>query len=314
MGDSIEPLSAYDAIVAEGTKRARPKGCELGRVALLKAQLESCFRPLREREVALLEVASFDRLKGYAERAVEAETLEDVWGQDLERPAPKRPPLANREPLLRSLVWQESGDSLRAMMEEAFETYRVTGENRGYAEGQREGRLELLLHQLTHKFGAVPPHIQRMLACCSSLNLEYYACRVPSSKTLAESLRRARPESFRMALLKDDAALPLGDPGSLRRVRDEHSRLVSRNALGCLVSDQQREVLALGETRGLTAGIAEGEIQGRIELILFQLHARFQDVPECTRDLLECTSPERLEEIAERLLLAETLEDVLGAG
>lgn len=254
------------------------------------------------------------RAEGYAERAVEAETLEEVWGQDLERPAPKRPPLANREPLLRSLVWEESGNSIRAIMEQAFESYRVEGENTGYAEGQREGRLELLRHQLMHKFGAVPPHIQRMLACCSSLNLEYYACRVPSSKTLAEALRRVRPESFRMAFQRDEDALPLGEPGSLRRLRNEHSQLVSRHARGCLVSDKERNVLALGESRGVKAGIAEGELQGRIELILFQLNARFQDVPECTRDLLECTNPERLEQIAERLLLAETLDDVLRAG
>lgn len=39
MGESIEPQSAYDAVVAEGAQRARPRGRELGRVALLKSQL-----------------------------------------------------------------------------------------------------------------------------------------------------------------------------------------------------------------------------------------------------------------------------------
>ncbi|MEZ4376148.1 MAG: DUF4351 domain-containing protein [Polyangiaceae bacterium] len=65
-----------------------------------------------------------------------------------------------------------------------------------------------------------------------------------------------------------------------------------------------------GEAVGLAKGEARGKAEGKAELLLKQLNLKFAPLPQGTRERLLGVTPDRLDQIAERLLDAETLEQV----
>ncbi|MBL7502022.1 transposase [Frankia sp. CNm7] len=56
---------------------------------------------------------------------------------------------------------------------------------------------------------------------------------------------------------------------------------------------------------------AEGEIRGRVEMLMKQLTIRFGPVPQTALDLIHAASIDQLETWATRVLTGPTLQDVL---
>jgi predicted transposase YdaD len=69
---------------------------------------------------------------------------------------------------------------------------------------------------------------------------------------------------------------------------------------------------AMGEARGKAAGRAEGKAEGKAELVLRQLTLRFGSLPEGVRARVRAATSEELDLLAERVLTAATVEEVLG--
>ncbi|MCA9627854.1 MAG: DUF4351 domain-containing protein [Myxococcales bacterium] len=69
------------------------------------------------------------------------------------------------------------------------------------------------------------------------------------------------------------------------------------------------ELIAEGWVQGEAVGLAKGEARGKAELLLKQLKLKFGPLPRGTEARLLLV-PERLDELAERLLSAQTLEEV----
>lgn len=61
----------------------------------------------------------------------------------------------------------------------------------GRLEGQREGRVNLLIHQLTRRFGALPAAAIARLAAVSIDDLDAIGERLLSASSLAEALGHA---------------------------------------------------------------------------------------------------------------------------
>jgi predicted transposase YdaD len=66
--------------------------------------------------------------------------------------------------------------------------YVAQGKAEGRAEGQAEGRAGLLTHQLTLRFGALPPEALARLAGASIEELDAIGERLLTAPTLAEAL------------------------------------------------------------------------------------------------------------------------------
>ncbi len=60
------------------------------------------------------------------------------------------------------------------------------GEARGESRGEARGRIALLLRQLTHRFGTLPPRLEQQLRDASVAELDTYAERVLDAATLDE--------------------------------------------------------------------------------------------------------------------------------
>jgi predicted transposase YdaD len=67
--------------------------------------------------------------------------------------------------------------------------YLSQGRAEGQAEGRAEGRAELLLKQLALRFGPLPASTEARIRAASIAELEVFAERVLSAKTLDEVLR-----------------------------------------------------------------------------------------------------------------------------
>ncbi len=65
-----------------------------------------------------------------------------------------------------------------------------------------------------------------------------------------------------------------------------------------------------GIKQGNKQGIEQGIEQGEIKVISKQLFAKFQDEANDWLEKLNHMSPEKLEEIAERILTKDTLSDI----
>lgn len=59
-------------------------------------------------------------------------------------------------------------------------------------------------------------------------------------------------------------------------------------------------------------GLAEGRAEGRAELILKLVTLRFGELPETARTAIKTAGVEELDRIGERLLIAASVEEVLG--
>jgi predicted transposase YdaD len=64
--------------------------------------------------------------------------------------------------------------------------------------------------------------------------------------------------------------------------------------------------------RGMKMGTARGRIEGRIEIILKMLARRYGALSEAIEARVRSLNSTELDEIAEQLLTAETLEEALG--
>jgi predicted transposase YdaD len=72
-----------------------------------------------------------------------------------------------------------------------------------------------------------------------------------------------------------------------------------------------QKLIAEGEARGEARGRAEGEAKGKAELLIRQLGLRFGALSEATRAKIVHAPPERLDSWAERVITAQSLEEVL---
>jgi len=74
-----------------------------------------------------------------------------------------------------------------------------------------------------------------------------------------------------------------------------------------------RRYVAEGKAEGLAEGRSEGRSEGRIELILKLLTARFGTLPERIQTRVRSAQDTELDTVAERILTAQTLDQVLGS-
>ena len=69
---------------------------------------------------------------------------------------------------------------------------------------------------------------------------------------------------------------------------------------------------AQGKAEGRAEGKAEGRAEGKAELLLRQLTRRFGALPESASARLTAATSDELDLLAERVLTATTLEEVVG--
>jgi len=103
-----------------------------------------------------------------------------------------------------------------------------------------------------------------------------------------------------MAIAKQDLDLLSLDPAT-RRLARERSDAVKLYKLD----------LAASKAEGEAKGEAKGRAKGKADVLLKLLGLRFGDVPETSRARIEAAKPEQLDVWIERVLTAETLEQVL---
>jgi flagellar biosynthesis/type III secretory pathway protein FliH len=77
-------------------------------------------------------------------------------------------------------------------------------------------------------------------------------------------------------------------------------------------SEFAKRYLSQGRAEGEAKGRAEGEAKGRAELLLKLLTLRFGPLPEAAQVRVQTATGEELELFAERVLSAQTLDQVLG--
>lgn len=65
-----------------------------------------------------------------------------------------------------------------------------------------------------------------------------------------------------------------------------------------------------GEAVGEARGQAKGKAEGKAELLLKLLRLKFTPLPQGIEERLQRATPQQLDQIAERLLSAQTLEEV----
>ena len=78
-----------------------------------------------------------------------------------------------------------------------------------------------------------------------------------------------------------------------------------------VVMGYQQKWMEEGEARGRAEGEARGEARGRAETLLKQLALRFPEQAEAFEARVRAASIEELDRWAERVLFAESLDDVL---
>ncbi|MBX3250911.1 MAG: DUF4351 domain-containing protein, partial [Myxococcales bacterium] len=77
-------------------------------------------------------------------------------------------------------------------------------------------------------------------------------------------------------------------------------------------SEFARKYFGEGKAEGKAEGEAEGEAKGKAEVVLKQLQLKFGGVPEAVVERVRSASVEELDGFAERILFAESIDDVLG--
>jgi len=75
-------------------------------------------------------------------------------------------------------------------------------------------------------------------------------------------------------------------------------------------SEFAKHYIALGRNEGRTEGEARGEAKGKLELTTRLLRRRFGRLSAAIRARLAAASPDQLDQIAERLLDAATIDEV----
>jgi flagellar biosynthesis/type III secretory pathway protein FliH len=86
-----------------------------------------------------------------------------------------------------------------------------------------------------------------------------------------------------------------------------------KNSLGFeYQSDFARRYVAQGLAEGRTAGRSEGRTEGRMEMVLKLLESRFGPLTEASLTRVRGLQDAQLDAVAERLLTAQTLNEVLG--
>ena len=85
------------------------------------------------------------------------------------------------------------GPLIRQQFEQGEQKGRSEGEQKGRSEGRQEGRQkgrqDLLLEQLTEKFGPLPVWAMKRLEAASSEDLHTWAKRILRGTTLEDTLR-----------------------------------------------------------------------------------------------------------------------------
>ncbi len=80
---------------------------------------------------------------------------------------------------------------------------------------------------------------------------------------------------------------------------------------GMTIAEQSREEgFKKGVDQGIAQGVAQGKITHTVEMLLRLLRKRFGDVPPTAEERIRTASIDRLDEWAERILTAATLDEV----
>jgi hypothetical protein len=124
-----------------------------------------------------------------------------------------------------------------------------------------------------------------------------------------------RPELLRLG----QAAAVLGINDLLALVRyilaepNEVDAELLEDVLREIVPGQETRIMSIAAEQWKAEGIQIGEISGKADLLLRQLRRRFGTLPESTQARVLCASEDQLNEWAETLLGATTLDAVFGA-
>ena len=167
----------------------------------------------------------------------------------------------------------------KALLREAARRYVSIGRARGRPEGEARGRAELVLKQLTLRFGPLPDVTVQRVRAATIAELDAFAERVLGAKNLDEVLVPA--SDLVLASLSGAArkALQAMDPAKYEYQSEFARRYVS---------------------------------QGRAEMVLKLLTLRFGRLPAEAEARVRAASIEQLDAVAERVLSAKSLDEVLG--
>jgi len=95
-----------------------------------------------------------------------------------------------------------------------------------------------------------------------------------------------------------------------REWQQQHHQAGLTEGLAQGMQQGMRQGMQQGIQQGMLRGVAQGMTQGEQTLLLRQLHRRFGELPEATRQRLEQASTDELETWADRVLDAKTLAEV----
>ena len=98
----------------------------------------------------------------------------------------------------------------------------------------------------------------------------------------------------------------------IRNVAEEWKQQHHQAGLAEGLAQGMQQGVQQGIQQGMARGVAQGKTQGEQTLLLRQLHRRFGELPEATRQRLEQASTDELETWADRVLDADSLEQVFG--
>ena len=181
------------------------------------------------------------------------------------------------------------------------------GLKEGLEEGIRRGQAQMLRRQLTSRFGALPKDIHLYLDQADTSELEQWAENTLNASALEAVFYPAAEQSrhLRDAPHPGQSACPLPplQLDDLRTLEDMHNMLADR------IQHWRKESRAYG----LKQGLQEGERRGQAQLLRRQFTCRFGSLPnEVERRLGEASATE-LEQWADNILEASSLEHIFSS-
>jgi hypothetical protein len=189
VGQDIEQtMRTFDQVLEQGAfKQGFIKGVERGERALLLCLLVRRFGELSGTLIhRVTELSSTDEIVRWFDRAIDAATLDDVFA------SPHRATLgdmfaAPRPELSPDSAGQlASGPQIIDRVAKARLNLDELLSHGAYMEGIQNGMSALVLHQLAHRFGALPESVTQRVSDASIQELERWGERILDAASLAD--------------------------------------------------------------------------------------------------------------------------------
>ena len=123
--------------------------------------------------------------------------------------------------------------------------------------------------------------------------------RVLSQLILLSGLRELSGQ-LKMEMTMGSLQIDIRDNEILREVWEE------------VMAEGEAKGEAKGKAEGLAEGLAEGEVAGKLKALRGQLHTKFGSVPKWVEDRLEKANKTQIERWLNQVVIADSLEGVIG--